>query len=82
MLVTRAYQPRCTPVPHAVAANLRNQSELRALALVSQGSSLFFITYALFQVPSNMILVRVGGPLWLGIIVSIWGIVATLFAGV
>ena len=46
-----------------------------------QGSSLFFITYAAFQVPSNMILVRLGGPLWLGIIVSIWGVVATLFAG-
>jgi hypothetical protein len=47
----------------------------------AQGSSLFFITYAAFQVPSNMILVRLGGPLWLGIIVSVWGIVATLFAG-
>lgn len=27
-----------------------------------------------------MILVRVGGPLWLGIIVTFWGIVATCFA--
>lgn len=35
----------------------------------------------LLQVPSNMILVRVGGPLWLGVIVTFWGVVATCFAG-
>ena len=28
-----------------------------------------------------MVLVRVGCPLWLGIIVTIWGVVATPFAG-
>jgi hypothetical protein len=33
------------------------------------------------QVPSNMALVRVGGALWLGVIVTLWGIVATCFAG-
>ena len=31
--------------------------------------------------PSNMALVRVGGALWLGVIVTLWGIVATCFAG-
>ena len=34
-----------------------------------------------WQVPSNMILVRVGAPLWLSVIVISWGFVATLFAG-
>lgn len=33
------------------------------------------------QVPSNMVLVRVGAPLWLGVIVVSWGVVATAFAG-
>lgn len=37
--------------------------------------------YATLQVPSNLILRRVGGPLWLGIIVSTWGFCACLFAG-
>ena len=32
------------------------------------------------QVPSNMILVRVGAPKWLSIIVVSWGVCATLFA--
>ena len=42
---------------------------------------MFFFTYAFAQVPSNMVLVRLGGPLWLGIIVTCWGLVATCFAG-
>ncbi|KAK9909692.1 hypothetical protein WJX75_006123 [Coccomyxa subellipsoidea] len=45
------------------------------------GSGIFFIGYSLFQVPSNMILVRVGAPIWLSVIVISWGFVATLFAG-
>ena len=32
------------------------------------------------QVPSNMILVRVGAPRWLSFIVVSWGLCATLFA--
>lgn len=31
--------------------------------------------------PSNMVLVRVGAPAWLGAIVVAWGVVATAFAG-
>lgn len=33
------------------------------------------------QVPSNMILVRLGARVWLSVIVISWGFVATLFAG-
>ena len=32
------------------------------------------------QVPSNVILVRVGAPTWLSVIVIAWGLVATSFA--
>ena len=63
--LTHQYRPRIDP----------------CICLSTQGSSLFFLTYSLAQVPSNMVLVRVGGPLWLGIIVTLWGMVATLFAG-
>ena len=33
------------------------------------------------QVPSNMVLVRLGPRTWLPIIIVSWGVVATLFAG-
>lgn len=33
------------------------------------------------QVPSNMVLIRVGPRVWLPIIIVSWGVVATLFAG-
>lgn len=32
------------------------------------------------QVPSNMVLVRVGAPMWLSTIVVAWGVVAMCFA--
>lgn len=44
------------------------------------GAGVFFIGYALFQIPSNLILVKVGAPLWLGCMLVLWGLVATLCA--
>ncbi|GMH35203.1 hypothetical protein BSKO_03071 [Bryopsis sp. KO-2023] len=43
-------------------------------------SSLFFITYMIFQIPSNEILKRVGAPLWLGILLIGWGLASSLTA--
>ncbi|GMH35260.1 hypothetical protein BSKO_03128 [Bryopsis sp. KO-2023] len=43
-------------------------------------SSLFFVTYMIFQVPSNAILQRVGGPVWLGVLLIGWGLAASLTA--
>jgi ACS family tartrate transporter-like MFS transporter len=45
------------------------------------GAGIFFIGYALFEVPSNLILVRVGARLWIGRIMVTWGLlsVAMLF---
>ena len=34
----------------------------------------------LYQVPSNLILARVGARRWLSVLVGAWGIVATSFA--
>ncbi|MBF7144433.1 MULTISPECIES: MFS transporter [Pseudomonas] len=44
------------------------------------GAGLFFIGYALFEVPSNMLLQRVGARVWLTRIMFTWGIVATMMA--
>ena len=42
------------------------------------GAGVFFIGYALFEVPSNLILVRVGARLWIARIMITWGILSVL----
>src|SRR5262245_27717448 len=46
------------------------------------GAGLFFLGYCLFEIPSNLILARVGARLWISRIMILWGLVsmATLFA--
>ncbi|OLU17805.1 MFS transporter [Pseudomonas sp. PA1(2017)] len=44
------------------------------------GAGLFFIGYALFEVPSNMLLQRYGAKVWLTRIMFTWGVVATAMA--
>ncbi|MBR8745578.1 MFS transporter, partial [Nocardiopsis sp. MG754419] len=56
------------------------QDELRADVGVSAtayglGAGLFFIGYALFEVPSNMLLERFGARVWLTRIMITWGAV-------
>lgn len=41
------------------------------------GASIFFLGYALFEVPSNLILVRVGARRWIGRIAISWGVLAS-----
>lgn len=43
------------------------------------GSGLFFLGYGLCQVPSNLVLMRVGAPIWLSVVIVSWGICATCF---
>ena len=40
------------------------------------GAGIFFIGYALFEIPSNMILHRVGAKVWLSRIMITWGLVS------
>ncbi|MDR2212643.1 MAG: MFS transporter [Pseudomonadales bacterium] len=40
------------------------------------GAGIFFIGYALFEVPSNLILAKVGARLWIGRIMVTWGILS------
>src|SRR5262245_44674153 len=45
------------------------------------GGGLFFLGYCLFEIPSNLILERVGARLWIARIMIMWGLVsmATMF---
>ena len=42
------------------------------------GAGLFFIGYFLFEVPSNLILQRIGARIWIARIMIVWGIVSSL----
>lgn len=44
------------------------------------GAGLFFIGYALFEVPSNILLQKVGARIWLTRIMLTWGLVAAAMA--
>jgi ACS family tartrate transporter-like MFS transporter len=46
------------------------------------GAGLFFVGYCLFEIPSNLLLERVGARLWIARIMIVWGLVsmATMFA--
>lgn len=46
------------------------------------GAGLFFAAYASMQVPANMMMTRIGGPIWLGSIAMCWGAVAACFAAI
>lgn len=43
------------------------------------GAGLFFIGYFLFEVPSNLILQRVGARVWIARIMIVWGLVSVAF---
>jgi len=45
-------------------------------AVYGLGAGLFFISYALLEVPSNLILVRVGARRWIARIMVTWGVIA------
>lgn len=44
------------------------------------GAGIFFIGYAIFEIPSNLLLNKFGARFWLARIAITWGIVASLFA--
>jgi ACS family tartrate transporter-like MFS transporter len=49
----------------------------RYYAIYGWGAGLFFIGYFLFEVPSNLILYRIGARLWIGRIMIVWGLVSS-----
>ena len=56
----------------------------KAIGLTSSaygfGSGIFFLGYILFQVPANLILVRVGARVWIARVVIAWGLVSVASA--
>ncbi|WP_428954768.1 MFS transporter [Streptomyces sp. cg35] len=61
------------------------QDQLRAdvglsAAAFGLGAGIFFLAYALFEVPSNMLMERFGAKVWLTRIMISWGVVATAMA--
>lgn len=48
--------------------------------LFGTGSGIFFIGYAFFEVPSNLILEKVGARIWIARIMILWGVIAAAMA--
>lgn len=58
-------------------AALQMQSELRFNdAVYGLGSGIFFVGYFFFQVPSNLVLARVGARRWIAVLMVLWGVVS------
>ena len=49
-------------------------------AAYALGAGIFFLGYAVFEVPSNMMLRRLGAKMWLARIMVTWGIISALMA--
>src|ERR1700749_397858 len=58
----------------AVAALTMNKSLGFTAAEYGLGAGAFFWSYVLFQVPSNMILSRLGARRWLTVVIRAWGL--------
>ncbi|WP_310633923.1 MFS transporter [Paraburkholderia sp.] len=62
-------------------ANAHMEADLGlSAAAYGLGSGLFFVGYALFEVPSNMLMQKYGARAWLTRIMGTWGIVAGAMA--
>lgn len=51
-----------------------------SVAAYSLGVAAFFLGYIPFEIPSNVLLERVGARLWIGRIAITWGLVASAMA--
>lgn len=60
----------------AFAALQMNESLGFTPAIYGLGAGIFFIGYFLFEVPSNLILARVGARLWIARITLTWGLIS------
>jgi len=61
-------------------ANLQMAGDLHYSDTVySLGAGIFFIGYFIFEVPSNVILERVGARIWIARIMITWGIISSAF---
>jgi MFS transporter, ACS family, tartrate transporter len=61
----------------AIAALQMNRDLRFSASAYGFGAGIFFLGYALFDVPSNLVLARVGARYWIARIMITWGLVAT-----
>jgi ACS family tartrate transporter-like MFS transporter len=61
----------------AIAALQMNRDLRFSASAYGLGAGIFFIGYALFEVPSNLLLARVGARRWIARIMISWGVIAT-----
>ncbi|GAA1667641.1 MFS transporter [Fodinicola feengrottensis] len=66
----------------SIASLTMNKSLGLTAAEYGLGAGLFFIGYFLFEIPSNLILHRVGARLWIARIMVSWGVVAVVMAAI
>ncbi len=59
------------------AALQMNQALGFSSAVYGFGAGIFFLSYVLFEIPSNVILARVGARLWIARIMISWGLVSS-----
>src|SRR5580704_5020082 len=64
----------------AVAALTMNKDLGLSAYIYGWGAGIFFFSYFLFEIPSNLILERVGARIWIARIMITWGIVSGLTA--
>jgi D-galactonate transporter len=62
-------------------AKLQMLSDLKfSEAVYGLGAGMFFIGYFFFEVPSNLIMQKVGAKIWIARIMITWGLISGLFA--
>jgi MFS transporter, ACS family, tartrate transporter len=59
------------------AALQMNQALGLSASAYGFGAGIFFLSYTLFEVPSNVILARIGARLWIARIMITWGVVSS-----
>ena len=64
----------------AFAALTMNKDLGISAYMYGMGAGIFFLGYALFEVPSNIVLEKVGARLWIARIMITWGIISGLMA--
>ncbi|KAI8464519.1 MAG: major facilitator superfamily domain-containing protein [Monoraphidium minutum] len=64
----------------AYAALTLNRDNGFGPSIYSTAVSLFFVTYCVLQMPSNLVMLYVGHRPWLSLMVAGWGVVASCFA--
>jgi hypothetical protein len=64
----------------AFAALTMNKDLAISSYIYGLGAGIFFVGYALFEVPSNMVLERVGARRWIARIMITWSIISALMA--